>query len=161
MILITGGARSGKSAYAEKLAAEFDRVAYIATAQAFDEEMRDRIERHRARRPSAWTTIEAPFDAHDVIDGLRADCFLFDCLTVYLSNHLCSGLEFDAKKLIDAAKKFSGQSIFVTNEVGGGIVPENALAREFRDRQGLINQQFAAAADEVYVCACGLPLRLK
>lgn len=165
MILITGGARSGKSSFAEKLAAEFDRVTYIATAQAFDEEMRDRIARHRRRRPEHWTTIEAPFDAHSYIENLTTDCILFDCVTVYLSNILLRPSERSIDEyfrlLIDAMKNFSGQSIVVTNEVGSGIVPDNALAREFRDRQGLINQAFAAAADEVYLCACGLPLRLK
>ncbi len=165
MILVTGGARSGKSAFAEKLAAEFDRVVYIATAQAFDDEMRDRIKRHRARRPTAWTTIEAPFDAHDVIDRLRADCILFDCVTVYLSNFMFRPSERSIDEyfrlLIESLRNFSGQSIVVTNEVGGGIVPDNPLAREFRDRQGLINQSLAAAADEVFLCACGLPLQLK
>ncbi len=164
MILITGGARSGKSAFAEKLAAKFDRVVYIATAQALDDEMRRRIEAHKKRRPSSWVTVEAPFDAHEIIDGLRADCLLFDCLTVYLSNFLCrstDGIEEYFRLLIEALKNFSGRSIVVTNEVGSGIVPMNELARDFRDQQGLINQRFAAAADEVYLCACGLPLKLK
>ncbi|MBR1580854.1 MAG: bifunctional adenosylcobinamide kinase/adenosylcobinamide-phosphate guanylyltransferase [Selenomonadaceae bacterium] len=163
--LITGGARSGKSSFAEKLAAEFDRVTYIATAQAFDDEMRDRIARHRARRPSHWTTVEAPFDAHQIIDRIDADCILFDCLTVYLSNFLCRSLDEDpieyCGRLLDAMTKFNGTSLVVTNEVGSGIVPMNELARAFRDHQGLINQSFAAVADEVYLCACGLPLRLK
>ena len=166
MILITGGARSGKSSFAEKLAARFDDVTYIATAQAFDDEMRTRIERHRARRPAHWKTIESPFDAHREIENLRADCILFDCLTVYLSNFLCrennsESIDEYSQLLLDSARNFRGTSIFVTNEVGSGIVPINPLAREFRDRQGLINQQFATAADEVYLCACGLPLRLK
>ena len=164
MILITGGARSGKSAFAEKLASEFDRVVYVATAQALDDEMKRRIALHKKRRPSSWVTVEAPFDAHKIIDGLRADCLLFDCLTVYLSNFLCrstDGIEEYFRLLVEAMKNFSGRSIVVTNEVGSGIVPMNELAREFRDRQGLINQQFAAASDEVYLCACGLPLKLK
>lgn len=171
MILITGGARSGKSTFAEKLAASFERVNYIATAQPIDDEMIDRIARHRVRRPSNWITIEAPFDADVEIDRLDCDCFLFDCLTVYLSNFMfraegSSESRFDQyfDRLIDSARSFvdrGGTSIFVTNEVGSGIVPINELAREFRDRQGLINQRFAAAADEVYLCACGLPLRLK
>ena len=164
LILITGGARSGKSRFAEKLAAAFENVVYIATAQAFDDEMRDRIEKHRERRPSTWKTIESPFDAHREIEKLHADCFLFDCLTVYLSNFLLrnegsADEYFD--RLLDAARKFKGTAIFVTNEVGSGIVPMNELARKFRDLQGLTNQKFAATADEVYICACGLPLRLK
>ena len=165
LMLITGGARSGKSSFAERLAAGFKNVTYIATAQAFDDEMRDRIAKHRARRPSNWQTIEAPFDAHLSVETSRADCILFDCLTVYLSNFLCRSLEDDpieyCQKLIDAVKNFNGTSIVVTNEVGSGIVPMNALARAFRDQQGLLNQKFAAVADEVYLCACGLPLKLK
>ena len=164
LILITGGARSGKSRFAEKLAAAFENVVYIATAQAFDDEMRDRIEKHRERRPSTWKTIESPFDAHREIEKLHADCFLFDCLTVYLSNFLLrnegsADEYFD--RLLEAARKFKGTAIFVTNEVGSGIVPMNELARKFRDLQGLTNQKFAAIADEVYICACGLSLRLK
>lgn len=165
MILITGGARSGKSTFAEKLAARHDEVIYIATAQAFDDEMRDRIAKHKARRPDHWSTIEAPFDADKFIKELRADCLLFDCLTVYLSNFLlqpsAQAVDEYFQRLLDALKNFNGTSIAVTNEVGSGIVPVNALAREFRDQQGLINQRFAAAADEVYLCACGLPLKLK
>ena len=164
MILITGGARSGKSSFAERLAAEYDRVVYVATAQALDDEMRSRIELHKKRRPPSWLTVETPFDAHEIIDGLRAECLLFDCLTVYLSNFMCrstDGLEEYFRLLVEALKNFSGRSIVVTNEVGSGIVPMNELAREFRDRQGLINQAFAAASDEVYLCACGLPLKLK
>ncbi len=164
LILITGGARSGKSRFAEKLAAAFENVVYIATAQAFDDEMRDRIEKHRERRPPTWKTIEAPFDAHREIEKIQADCVLFDCLTVYLSNFLLrnegsADEYFD--RLLEAARKFKGTAIFVTNEVGSGIVPMNELARKFRDLQGLTNQKFAATADEVYICACGLPLRLK
>lgn len=164
MILITGGARSGKSAFAEKIAARHEEVTYIATAQAFDDEMRDRIAKHKARRPDHWSTIEAPFDADKFIKDLRADCLLFDCLTVYLSNFLLrseEAIDEYFQRLLDAIKNFNGTSIVVTNEVGSGIVPVNALAREFRDQQGFINQRFAAAADEVYLCACGLPLKLK
>ena len=165
LILITGGARSGKSSFAEKLAADFKNVTYIATAQPFDDEMLKRIAKHQSRRPRHWATVEAPFDAHNLINSLRSDCILFDCLTVYLSNFLCRQPDSDptdyCKKLRDALKNFNGTSLVVTNEVGSGIVPINALARAFRDHQGFINQQFAADADQVYLCACGLPLRLK
>ena len=180
MILVTGGARSGKSAFAEKLARESDgKVAYIATAEAWDAEMEHRIALHRSRRPSDWQTYEAPTGADQVLDTLagRCDTVLFDCLTVYLSNLLCAMTEEEqqdealtyarveqaAADLLRAAGDLPADArvIFVTNEVGDGIVPLNHLARLYRDLSGLMNQRIAAAADKVYLVCCGIPVDLK
>ncbi len=178
IILVTGGARSGKSSFAEELVERIGhRIAYIATAQVFDEEMRHRILLHQARRPASWQTFEAPFHAEKALQAAadKADTILFDCLTVYLSNMLCKKTEEQLRDeaacyqemedmvqaLIEAAQDSESTVIFVTNEVGAGIVPENHLARLFRDLAGLANQRVAAYAAEVYAVFCGIPLRIK
>ncbi len=176
IVLVTGGARSGKSSFAEKLAMMAgDRVAYVATAEIWDREMAERVELHQNRRPTQWQTYEAPRQAEKAIEAAtsHAELILFDCLTVYLSNCLLALPEEDGphrrqiavleavEQLILAARRFSGTVIFVTNEVGDGIVPDNALAREFRDLAGLANQKAAQAADEVYWVVCGLPVEIK
>ena len=152
IILVTGGARSGKSSFAEKLALNIGdgRAAYIATAQIFDNEMRFRVDLHRARRGDNWQTFEAPFNAEEKILAAAENfsAILFDCVTIYVSNFLCAANLDDEKflydnlrgliqKLIDAAESSEATTIFVTNEVGLGIVPENKLARRFRDLAGL------------------------
>ena len=180
IVLVTGGARSGKSAFAEKLAAKFGvSVGYIATAQIYDEEMRYRVKLHRERRPENWQTYEAPYWADKAIveaaDSHKV--LLFDCLTLYLSNLLClmpeeeltddkvyAMLTEQMEKLLAAAQTAVTQGatiIFVTNEVGAGIVPENKLARLYRDLSGLANQKIAAAADEVYAVMAGIPVNIK
>ncbi len=176
IILITGGARSGKSAFAEKLAESCGkRVAYIATAEIWDREMAERVELHRDRRPKKWLTYEAPRQAHEVIAEAAASCdvILFDCLTVYTSNCLLAQPEdagvhkrrqsvlASVVQLIQAAEACQGTVVFVTNEVGDGIVPDNRLAREFRDLAGWVNQQVAQAAAEVFLVVCGLPVEIK
>ena len=176
IILITGGARSGKSAFAEKLAMRAEeRVAYIATAEIWDSEMAERVDLHRNRRPSGWQTYEAPRQAENAMDAatFHADLILFDCLTVYSTNCLLalpeeldprqrrSAVLESVDELVLAAQRFPGTVLFVTNEVGDGIVPDNALAREFRDVAGLVNQKVAQAADEVYWVVCGLPVEIK
>ena len=177
IILITGGARSGKSTFAEKLAASLTegKKAYIATAQIFDEEMANRVKIHQSRRDDTWVTFESPFEAERAIEDAdkTADVLLFDCMTIYISNFLCAYESLDdldninielknlVNKLLDAAKKISGTIIIVTNEVGCGIVPENKLARVFRDCAGIANQMVAAAADDVYLTVCGLSVNLK
>lgn len=176
IILVTGGARSGKSAFAEEYVAKCGkRIGYIATAQVLDEEMRFRVALHRKRRPDNWTTYEAPFDTHVALKkaGEECDAVLFDCLTMFLSNILCmleniddSAVNYRAVKerldlLIEQAKKNEGTTVFVTNEVGGGIVPDNHISREYRDISGLVNQQVAAAADKVYLVVCGLAVDVK
>ena len=177
LILVTGGARSGKSCFAEKYARSFGhRVAYIATAEVYDEEMAFRVKLHKERRPADWLTFDAPHDAENAVaKAARASCdfILFDCLTLYVSNIFgaLTDIEDSAKnyaevqaavdKLIAAAKEFDGAMLIVTNEVGGGIVPMNRLAREYRDLAGIANQTIAAAADEVYLVVCGLATELK
>ena len=176
MILVTGGARSGKSSFAERLALKIGdgRAAYIATAQIFDDEMNFRVKLHRRRRGDNWTTFEAPFAAEEKISvaGKNFGAILFDCVTLYVSNFLCNADTDDEKilydnlrgligKLIDAAQSSDAVTIFVTNEVGAGIVPENKLARRFRDLAGLANQMLVAQADKVFLCVAGLAVDVK
>jgi adenosylcobinamide kinase/adenosylcobinamide-phosphate guanylyltransferase len=176
IILVTGGARSGKSAFAEKLVESYGRrVAYIATAEIWDREMAERVGLHRDRRPNEWTTYEVPLQAETAIAEAVVDseAILFDCLTVYVSNCLLALQEdvgthdrsvqvlASVEKLLEATRQFAGTVIFVTNEVGDGIVPENRLAREFRDLAGWVNQRVAKAADEVFLVVCGLPVEIK
>lgn len=168
-ILITGGARSGKSAHALELANGHARRIFIATAEAFDDEMRERIARHRAERGEAWETIEAPLDLGTAIQGVRdaSAVIVVDCLTVWLGTlmHHDAGFDETAPILhnaLDAVRSAqAARIILVTNEVGMSIVPENALARRFRDLAGRINQQFAAMADQVILTVCGQTLTIK
>ena len=174
IVFVTGGARSGKSRFAEKYAqAAGNKLAYIATAEILDEEMADRVKQHQARRSENWQTFEAPFAAEQILKRV-ADfpVVLFDCLTVYTANLLLREQSADietrrsrvldqAQKVLEAAKATSSIVIFVSNEVGMGIVPDNALAREYRDLAGWINQMFATDADEVYLVISGLAVELK
>ncbi|MGB0670516.1 MAG: bifunctional adenosylcobinamide kinase/adenosylcobinamide-phosphate guanylyltransferase [Rhodospirillales bacterium] len=170
--LILGGARSGKSAYAEEriathCAARSCGATYIATAEtgAGDDEMADRIAAHRARRGALWTTVEAPVALGPAL--VRASsgkgALLVDSLTVWLGNLMHHGhdLEEETLRLLDALDGLDVPVVFVSDEVGLGIVPENALARRFRDALGLLNQTLAANADAVWFVAAGLPLALK
>ena len=169
IFFITGGARSGKSALAEKLAlAAGERRAYIATAQAFDDEMAARIEKHRNDRGSAWATFEEPLAVADLLRKLsgRYDVALLDCLTLWLSNTMAHTDGDDAvtertDDLVRSFQDFEGTCIVVSNEVGLGIVPDNPLARKFRDLAGMMNQKAARAADEVYFLAAGIPMKVK
>lgn len=164
-LLITGGARSGKSSFAEKRTLSYGTpVLYIATAQAFDEEMENRIQLHQQRRGDEWRTISEPLAIANILTSLdRQGACLVDCLTLWLSNLIFA--EEDISKatssLIEAIAARRDPVILVTNEVGGGIVPENALARRFRDEAGRLNQIVAEAVDEVYTCISGIPLKLK
>lgn len=165
--LVLGGARSGKSRFAEGLATAtgLDLV-YVATAHAFDDEMRERIARHRADREGAgWRTIEAPLALADVVAAQSAPetALLVDCLTLWLTNVMLADLdvEREAGGLLAALDAAPGPVVLVSNEVGYGIVPENALARAFRDHQGRLNQLVAARSDRVTLVAAGLPLDLK
>jgi adenosylcobinamide kinase/adenosylcobinamide-phosphate guanylyltransferase len=165
IILITGGARSGKSTRAEARVRAFaGQPVYIATAEALDDEMRERIAKHRARRGSEWLEREAPLELVAALletDGGGAR--LVDCLTLWLSNlmHAERDCEKEAKLLIDALGRQKSSVVLVTNEVGLGIVPDNALARRFRDAAGILNQMVARAADEVEFVVTGLPMRVK
>jgi adenosylcobinamide kinase / adenosylcobinamide-phosphate guanylyltransferase len=165
-ILTLGGARSGKSHYARKLAEETARERlYLATGWADDEEMSTRIARHQAERGTGWTTLEEPLALCAALEfEARADrIVLVDCLTFWLANAMFAGLdiESEAKQLCQVISSLSGPVIFVSNEVGSGIVPENKLGREFRDRQGKLNQDVARACDCVVLVAAGLPILLK
>lgn len=169
LTLIIGGARSGKSAHALALAEAAaarrgGAPVMIATAEALDAEMAERIARHRAERGPAWRTIEAPVDVAAVLAGLGADdCAVLDCLTLWLSNQMFAeaDLAAAADALLAAAVRCPAELIVVTNEVGMGIVPENALARRFRDEAGRLNRRMADAADRVVVIFAGQPLTLK
>lgn len=164
--LVLGGARSGKSRHAQQLAEAWaGRHVFIATAQAFDGEMRDRIARHRDDRDSRWQTVEAPLALAETIgaaDGADV-VMLVDCLTLWVSNLLLGEHDIDAATdaLVAAVDAASGAIVFVSNEVGYGIVPDNALARRFRDVAGIVNQRVAAVVERVDLVAAGLPLRLK
>ncbi|MHB8846519.1 MAG: bifunctional adenosylcobinamide kinase/adenosylcobinamide-phosphate guanylyltransferase [Nitrospirota bacterium] len=166
---ITGGARSGKSAFAEKLALDIaGKRAYLATAQALDAEMVARIEHHRQRRGAAWDTYEEPLAVAELLKKLsgRYGVVLLDCLTLWLSNVMARSGEDSVvmqrgEELVAAIKAFSGSCIIVSNEVGLGIVPDNALARRFRDLAGFVNQRVAHAADEAYLLTSGIPLKIK
>jgi adenosylcobinamide kinase/adenosylcobinamide-phosphate guanylyltransferase len=167
--LVLGGARSGKSAFAqgaaEARAAETGgRLVMIATAQAFDAEMVERIHRHRLDRGAAWTTLEAPIQLAAALEGLGADdVVLVDCLTLWLSNLMLAEMDVEAaaKALLSATRGFDGALWLVSNEVGFGIVPDNALARRFRDEAGRLHQALAKAAEQVTLVVAGLPLRMK
>lgn len=163
-ILVTGGARSGKSALAERLVLGMGGApVYIATASAGDAEMAARIAAHRARRGDGWRTLEAPQELTRALYATDGEPRLVDCLTLWLSNLFAAGRDWEAEgaALVEALARQAAPVVLVTNEVGGGIVPENALARSFRDAAGALNQRIAAAAGEVYLTVAGLPLRLK
>jgi adenosylcobinamide kinase/adenosylcobinamide-phosphate guanylyltransferase len=158
IVLIGGGSRSGKSRFAlERARREGSNLVFVATAEARDEEMRERIARHRAERGDQFRTVEAPLDLAGAIRSSEADAIVVDCLTLWLANTMQS--EF--ADLEDAARLSRAWVILVTNEVGCGIVPDNALARQFRDLAGMLNQRMAEAAGEVYWMVFGQPLRVK
>jgi adenosylcobinamide kinase / adenosylcobinamide-phosphate guanylyltransferase len=163
IILIGGGARSGKSRYAlEKARGIAGTRAFLATAEAFDEEMSTRIRRHQEDRGDDFTTIEEPIDLAPIITDSKFDVLVVDCLTLWLSNLMFANRLDEIDRLIAAAKATIETVIFVTNEVGSGIVPtDHALARDFRDRAGILNQRIAAIAQEVYLMVFGQPLRIK
>jgi adenosylcobinamide kinase/adenosylcobinamide-phosphate guanylyltransferase len=170
VILVTGGARSGKSRFAEKLAEGFQPLrGYLATGQPGDAEMAERIARHRGRRGSEWQTVEEPLQVTEAItrNQGRFSVILLDCVTLWLSNLLfnCEGGAAEAllrvAEFTESFQALKTPLIIVTNEVGMGIVPEHPLARSFRDLAGEANEIIAARADEVYVSISGLPLKLK
>ncbi len=178
--LITGGARSGKSRFAqERAAASGKRVLFVATAEAGDDEMRARIDAHRARRPADWRTLEAPSHVGSAVaaDIGDVELVIIDCVTLLLSNVVGAWLSADGlhvdfphaeesvtreiDELLDCLKATRADFLIVTNEVGLGIVPDNELGRAYRDLLGAANQRLAATADQVYLLVSGLPVRLK
>lgn len=192
MIFITGGARSGKSSLAERLAGERGgEVTYVATAEPVDAEMRGKIGRHRERRPRGWKTVEASRDLPAAVEQALAGggTVLVDCLTVYLANLMLAAdagsegagseesadrgegagsggqlretIEKEVERLAGVCRSGNGRVIVVSNEVGMGIVPGNPLGRVFRDVAGWANQRLAGAAEEVFLCVSGIPLKVK
>lgn len=165
LTLLTGGARSGKSSTAVRLAAGSGApVHYLATAWAGDDEMADRIARHRADRPQEWSTVEEPVRLDDALAGIgEGDTVIVDCLALWVTNRLDDTDDVVLAEATTAAARAAarrGSTYVVTNEVGSGIVPDNALARRFRDLLGTVNQVFAAASDHAYLCAAGRVLPL-
>jgi adenosylcobinamide kinase/adenosylcobinamide-phosphate guanylyltransferase len=163
IILIGGGARSGKSRFALEKARAIDGTrAFVATAQASDEEMTARIQHHREERGEEFSTIEEPIELPRIIAEAQFDVLLIDCLTLWLSNIMFVNNTCEIEALIKSSQSAKGIIIFVTNEVGSGIVPtDHAVSRDFRDRAGILNQRIAAIADEVYLMVFGQPLRVK
>jgi len=168
IILITGGARSGKSQYAERRAVEMSgRPLYVATAEANDEEMAQRIAEHKKRRGTQWRTIEEPLELSAALlaEHGTTECALVDCLTLWISNLLIRHDDKYAREkveeLIEKLPQLNFHLLFVTNEVGWGIVPDNALARKFRDLAGWTNQRMAQAANEVILMVSGVPIIAK
>ena len=174
VVLIVGGARSGKSRLAERLAQQREPVVYLATAifDPSDASMAGRIERHRAGRPAHWTSLEVPRDLEAILPSLvgSGGSVVIDCVTLWLTNlmlGLGGGPELDDEAILAGvdrageASRGSARVIWVSNEVGSGVVPENALARRFADLQGWANQRLAEMADEAHLCVAGLPIRLK
>jgi adenosylcobinamide kinase / adenosylcobinamide-phosphate guanylyltransferase len=164
LTFVIGGARSGKSRYAESLIASLPSPwTYVATAEALDAEMSERIGAHRARRGSQWRTVEVPRDLAGALKAGEATPVLIDCLTLWLSNLMLAGADIEAEtaRLEQALAAATAPVRLVANEVGSGIVPEHALGRKFRDLQGVLNQRIAALADRVVLVVAGLPLVLK
>lgn len=182
-ILVTGGARSGKSTFSENMAKTYgEKVLYIATAIPFDDEMKDRIEKHKEKRNPKWTTIESFGDIAGIIKsrGDKYDCIILDCITVMLTNQMLDffGYKMEGLGIVDfnkveevlttricdllnAIAKTKSTTVLVANEVGWGIVPENFMTRAFRDIYGRINQVLGEGADEVYLTVCGIPIKIK
>jgi adenosylcobinamide kinase/adenosylcobinamide-phosphate guanylyltransferase len=166
---IIGGARSGKSTYAIKLAQGRGRtVAFVATCQGFDKEMKKRIADHKNRRPKAWLTFEEPLEPGRIIKKIkgRFDVIVLDCITLLVSNLLLEGLnqkniEVRINEALASFKETKADSIIVSNEVGLGIVPDTSLGRDFRDIAGRMNQVIAKASDEVFFMVSGLPVKIK
>ena len=177
LIMVTGGARSGKSEFAERYVLHYSpKCDYIATAEILDEEMAERVRLHKARRDARWVNHEAPYHAEETFAALGSEtqAVLFDCLTIYMANLLygknapegeflerCNFVLAEIDKVLAAARACSKIVVFVTNEVGSGIVPDNQMAREYRDLAGWVNQKVAEAADHVYYCVAGQAVDVK
>lgn len=167
--LVVGGVRSGKSRYAQELASQSERVAFVATAEALDDDMRQRIARHQDERPASWATVEVPNALEDALleCGGQYDLLLVDCLTLWTSNLLtCEGGDTDrifarADRLCQVLRSISASVVLVSNEVGSGIVPASEDGRLYRDLLGHVNQRVAAVADKVVLLVAGCPLVIK
>lgn len=177
IVLVTGGARSGKSSFAEKIYEGKKDVVYIATSKITDREMEDRIKLHRESRPSIWRTFEGNYDLYNALGEEKY--YLLDCITVLTSNIMYDmtkdkerisielqktvedAIYNELKTLIDEINKRGYNLVMVTNEVGDSLVPENHIGRVFRDIQGRVNQRIAQISDEVYLVCCGIPMKIK
>ncbi len=170
--LVLGGARSGKSSYAEKLALETDLpVTYIATAQVYDDEFKARVQHHKDRRPVSWALVEEPHRIAQTLSRLAQpnQCLIVDCLTVWLAQWICtdcnppkdSNWQLEREAFLTLLPTLAGTIILVSNEVGMGIVPLGEINRQFQDEQGRLNQAVAEIANSVVFIAAGLPLKLK
>lgn len=164
-MLITGGARAGKSRFAQAQAQALGqgRVSFVATAEALDEEIRQRISKHRAERPPMWETLEAPLEVPQAVQQARHGVVLLDCLTLWVSNlMLAERAVLPAVEHLLAVQALTGKTLLVvSNEVGLGIVPENPLARRYRDLLGAANQRIAQEAQQVYLLVAGIPIQIK
>ena len=183
IVLVTGGARSGKSTFGEQYIAELaERIAYIATAIPFDEEMKSRILHHRDSRPQNWTTVEKYFEIDRILPSVAVDHdgIILDCVTLMVSNMMLEAPDVDwsqpdpekineiqeaalshARAIMDALRAAGLSGVLITNEIGMGIVPENPMARAFRDIAGRVNQTLAALSDEVWLLVSGIPVKIK
>jgi adenosylcobinamide kinase/adenosylcobinamide-phosphate guanylyltransferase len=166
VILITGGARSGKSSLALDLAERHgSRRAFVATMEPLDEELKERVLRHKRERDDAWETFEVPVDVASVLGRIsgKFDAVVIDCLTLWLSNVMVAGgdVEGEMEGLLNALREARGTVYVVSNEIGMGIVPDNGMAREFRDIAGRLNQRVASEATEAYLSVSGIPVRIK
>lgn len=177
IILVTGGARSGKSKFAESIYKDMEDVVYLATAKVYDDEMKSRVEHHRESRPQKWKTHEGTYELNKAVCNFKH--YLLDCLTVLTSNIMFDITQnyelipdalqkkvedkvmFEIETLINKVKSYDGDIVIVTNEVGCSIVPENHIGRVYRDIIGRVNQRTAGLCSEVYLVACGIPLKLK
>ncbi len=162
-ILVLGGCRSGKSSFALSLARGYSKKIYLATCDPLDKEMKDRINRHREERGEEWQLVEETIEISSVFDSHKEGVLLVDCVTLWITNLLMEELDPLEKtdSLLESLHRFQGTALFVSNEVGYGIVPENSLARKFRDVSGLVNQKIAEFAHEVVLVTAGIPLYLK
>lgn len=170
IIFVTGGARSGKSDFAQDMAEKIEgKRLFLATAQAFDEEMEERIRKHQESRGARWDTLEEPVDLGEALRSVFGEykTILIDCLTVWMSNLLLEYPNQDEKRseIVDdffsSLDELEEKIIIVSNEVGMGIVPDNKLARDYRDQLGFLNQRVARRADEVYLFFSGIPVKIK
>ncbi len=165
-ILITGGIKSGKSSYALELADKYEgEKTFLATARAFDNEMAEKIKRHKAERSDDYKTIEEPVKVGKIISKINTPLLIIDCITIWLSNLYFETEEEQRNFLIndffENLNKYKGDLIVVTNEVGGGIIPENKMSRNYQSVLGKLNQRIAAVSDEVYVLISGVPMKIK
>lgn len=179
LVMVTGGSRSGKSEFAEKYVLHYaPKCDYIATSEILDEEMAERVRLHQARRDSRWVNHESPYEAHQTFAtlGEETGAVLFDCLTMYMCNlfygkdapsydlpflERCDYVFKQIDLMLEAAKACGKIVVFVTNEVGSGIVPDNQMAREYRDLAGWVNQRVAEACDKVFLCVAGQAVDVK